>query len=169
MSTYDYYAIDCNRLEERLWEQNESNTRLELELEATRAQSEDASDYLKKESYRIEQLETVIDQLTVAKTKTDTVLPSVKIPIDTSRHFVHALSPSASKFQSASSMQRDLSKTLYNDRGESVSTATRFSSKKSFLDPPIFTNGKDPTIKQWLSKMQNKLKLNREHYPDNDT
>ena len=104
MSTYDYYAIDCNRLEERLWEQNESNTRLELELEATRAQSEDASDYLKKESRRVERLETVIDQLTAAKTKTDTVLPSVEIPIDTSRHFVHALSPSANKSQSASSM-----------------------------------------------------------------
>ena len=97
MSTYDYYAMDCNRLEERLREQNESNTGLELELEATRAQSEDASDYLKKESYRIEQLETVIDQLTVAKTKTDTVLPSIEIPIDTSWHFVYALSPSTSK------------------------------------------------------------------------
>ena len=61
MSTYDYYAMDCNRLEERLWEQNESNTRLELELEATRAQSEDASEYLKKESRRVERLEMVID------------------------------------------------------------------------------------------------------------
>ena len=48
MSTYDYYAMDCNRLEERLWEQNESNIGLELELEATRAQSEDASSYLMK-------------------------------------------------------------------------------------------------------------------------
>ena len=169
ISTYDYYAMDCNRLEERLREQNESNTGLELELEATRAQSKDASNYLKKESCRVERLETVIDQLIVAKTKTDTVLPSVEIPIDTSRHFVHALSPSANKSQSASSMQQDLSKTPYNDWGESVSTATRFSSKKSFPDSLIFTNGKDPTIEQWLSKMRSKLKLNQEHYPDNDT
>ena len=52
--TYNYYAMDFNRLEERLRKQNESNTRLELELEAIRAQFEDASDYLKKESCRIE-------------------------------------------------------------------------------------------------------------------
>ena len=41
--------------------------------------------------------------------------------------------------------------------------------KKLFPDPPIFTNGKDPTIEQWLSKMQSKLKLNQKHYLDNDT
>ena len=169
MSTYDYYAMDCNRLEERLWEQNEFNTGLELELEATRAQFKDASNYLKKESCRVERLETVIDRLTAAKTKTDTVLPSIEIPIDTSRHFVHALSSSANKFQSASSIQQDLSKTLYNDQRELVSTATGHSSKKLFRDLSIFTNGKDLTMEQWLSKMQSKLKLNQEHYSDNVT
>ena len=74
MSTYNYYAMDCNRLEERLCEQNESNTRSELELEATKVQSKDTFDYFKKESHRVELLETVIDQLTIAKTKTDIVL-----------------------------------------------------------------------------------------------
>lgn len=57
-------------------------------------------------------------------------------------------------------MQQDLLKTLYNDQGELVSTAIRFNSKKLFLDLPIFINGKDLIIEQWLSKMQNKLKLN---------
>ena len=132
-------------------------------------QSKDISDYFKKKSCRVEQPEMVIDQLTATKTKTDTVLPSIEIPIDTSWHFVHALSFSANKFQSASSMQRDLSKTLYNDRGESISIATRFSLKKSFPNPPIFFDGKDPTIEQWLSKMRKKLKLNQEYYLDNDT
>ena len=61
MSTYDYYAIDYNRLEKRLYEQNKFNTRLELELEAIKAQFEDASNYLKKESCRVERIETVIN------------------------------------------------------------------------------------------------------------
>ena len=104
MSTYNYYTIDYNRLEKRIWNQNESNTKLKLELEATRVQFKDASDYLKKKSYRVKQLETVIDQLTAAKTKTDTILPSVEIPIDTSRHFVHALFSSTNKSPSALSI-----------------------------------------------------------------
>ena len=37
MSTYNYYIIDCNRLEEKFQEQNESNIRLELELEVIKA------------------------------------------------------------------------------------------------------------------------------------
>ena len=57
-------------------------------------------------------------------------------------------------------MQQDLSKTFYNNQKESVNIITRFSSKKSFLDPPIFINRKDLIMKQWLSKMQNKLKFN---------
>ena len=97
MNTYDYYTMDCNRLEERLWEQNESNAGLELELEATRAQFDDASDYLKKECRKIERLETVIDQLTAAKTKSDAILLSIEVLIDTSRHFVYALSLAANK------------------------------------------------------------------------
>ena len=44
-------------------------------------------------------------------------------------------------------MQQNLSKIFYNDQRELVSTITRFSSKKSFLKLPIFTNGKDLTIK----------------------
>ena len=99
MSTDNYYIIDCNKPEERLSEQNESNTRLKLELETRRAHFEDASNYFKKKSYRVEQLETVIDRLIAVKTKTDIVFSSVEIPIDTSRHFVHILSSSTNKSQ----------------------------------------------------------------------
>ena len=55
-----------------------------MKLEAIRAQFEDVSNYLKKKSCKIEQLETVINQLTIAKTKIDTVFSSVEISIDTS-------------------------------------------------------------------------------------
>lgn len=132
-------------------------------------QSKDVSNYFKKESCRVEQLKTVIDQLIVAKTKTNTVLPSVKNPINTSWYFVYALSSSANKSQLPSSIQRDLLKTLYNNWGKSVYTATKFSLKKSFLNLLIFTDEKNPTIEQWLSKMQSKFKFNQKHYLDNDT
>ena len=61
ISTYNYYAIDFNRLEKRFWEQNEFNIKLKLKLKATRAQFKDISDYFKKKSYRVEQLEIVIN------------------------------------------------------------------------------------------------------------
>ena len=97
MSTYDYYAINCNKLDKRLQEQNESNTKLKLELKAIRAQFKDISNYFKKESYRIKRLEIVIDWLTAIKIKTDIVLLLVKIPIDTSWHFVYILFSLANK------------------------------------------------------------------------
>lgn len=84
MSSYDYYAIDCNWLEKRLWEQNKFYTGLELELKATKAQFEDVSDYFKKKSYRVERPKMVIDHLIAAKTKTDIVLTLVENLIDTS-------------------------------------------------------------------------------------
>ena len=48
MSIYDYYIINYNRLEEKLWEQNKSNIGLKLKLKAIKTQFKDASNYLKK-------------------------------------------------------------------------------------------------------------------------
>ncbi len=104
-----------------------------------------------------------------AKTKSDTVISSVKVIKDKFWHFVLTLSSAVNISQSTSSVRRELSKTPYDDWEESVSTALRFNSKKSFHNPPIFTNRKDPIIEQLWLKMQSKLKLNRERYPDNNT
>ena len=35
---------------------------------------------------------------------------------------------------------------------------------KALLDPPLFTDGKDPSIEQWLSKMRGKFEINWDHY-----
>ena len=43
-------------------------------------------------------------------------------------------------------MQQDLSKTPYNNEEKLVNIAIRFSSKKSFSNPSIFTNRKDSRI-----------------------
>ena len=61
MSIYNYYAINYNKLKKRFWEQNKSNPKLKLELEATKAQFENTSNYFKKKSCRIKQLEMVIN------------------------------------------------------------------------------------------------------------
>ena len=107
--------MDFNRLKKRLWEQNKFNIRLKLKLEAIKVQFEDVSNYFKKKSHRIEQLKTVIDQLKMANTKTNIVLPLVEISIDTSQYFVYVLFFSANKSKSVLSMQQNLSKTFYND------------------------------------------------------
>ena len=73
-------------------------------MKAIKAQLKDASNYFKKESYRVERLETVIDWLIVAKTKTDIIFPLVEISIDTSRHFIYILSFLANKSQLVLSM-----------------------------------------------------------------
>lgn len=160
MNLYIYYAIDCNKLKKRLQKQNESNAGLELELKATKAQFEDVFDYLKKENRRVKRLKTIINQLIVVKTKSDTVFLSVENHTNTSRYFVHALFFVTNKSQLTSSICQELSNTPYVDQRKYISTTTRFSSKKSFPDSPIFTDGKDTMIEQWLSKIQNKLKLN---------
>lgn len=61
ISTNNYYPINANRLKEKLWQQNESNTRLKLELEVTRTQFANTSNYLKKETYGVKEIKTIID------------------------------------------------------------------------------------------------------------
>ena len=36
---------------------------------------------------------------------------------------------------------------------------------KALPDPPLFIDGKDPSIDQWLSKMRGKFEINWDHYP----
>lgn len=36
---------------------------------------------------------------------------------------------------------------------------------KALPDSPIFTNRKNPSIDQWLSKMQGKFEINWDYYP----
>ena len=36
---------------------------------------------------------------------------------------------------------------------------------KALPDPPLFTDGKDPSIDQWLLKMRGKFEINWDHYP----
>ena len=47
--------------------------------------------------------------------------------------------------------------------GPDLETRQRLSSK--LPDPPIFTDGVDPTWEDWLAKIDRKLAVNEDHYP----
>ena len=91
------------------------NTRLKLELKATKTQLKDIFNYFKKKSCKIDQLEMDIDQLSAAKTKTNIVFSLIEILINMSQYFIYVLYFLAYKSQMALNMQQNLSKTLYND------------------------------------------------------
>ena len=50
------------------------------------------------------------------------------------------------------------------------STPAPVTTKKStkIPDPPILTDGKNPTFEGWLLKVKNKLKVNADHFADED-
>ena len=68
--------------------------------------------------------------------------------------FVHGLSPSLNN-------QRSITRTP--QPSQISSTVGKLT--KALLDLPLLTNGKDPSIDQWLSKMQGKFEINWDHYP----
>lgn len=47
----------------------------------------------------------------------------------------------------------------------SVESGNNFRKTTKLPDPAVFTNGQDPTIDDWLSKIRNKLLANSDHYP----
>jgi hypothetical protein len=60
---------------------------------------------------------------------------------------------------------------LRSDRAREQSLAvTVVTNEKStkILDPPILTDGQNPTFTSWLSKMRNKLKVNSDHFVDKE-
>ena len=61
------------------------------------------------------------------------------------------------------SLQSDLSSIHASLSEEDPISHTKLAIK--IPDPPIFTDGKDPTIARWLFKMRTKFELDRDHYP----
>ena len=75
-------------------------------------------------------------------------------PAQQAPSFVHGLSPSLND-------QRSVTRTPQpSEIGSTVRKLT-----KALPDPPLFTDGKDPSINQWLSKMRGKFEINWDHYP----
>ena len=68
--------------------------------------------------------------------------------------FVYSLSLSLNDQRSATCMPQP------NEIDSTIGKLT-----KVLPDPPLFTDGKDPSIDQWLSKMRGKFKINWDYYP----
>lgn len=85
--------------------------------------------------------------------KSNIVFLFVQTFLDIFPYFIYTSSLVVNKSQSFLNIQIELSKTSYNNYKKSINIIIKFSLKKSFFDLSIFSNRKDPTIKQWLSKM----------------
>ncbi len=113
----------------------------------------------------VKHYEKMIDALqSLVPLKPDIPLPSIKRPIDQRGSvFIHALSPLVNRRPSSISQWP----TCNTNTGSDVGSLGSGKLTKVLPDPPIFTDGKDPSIDQWLSKMQRKFEINWDHYPTN--
>ncbi len=100
--------------------------------------------------------ERIIDTLQNSlPTKQDQPQQSIERPTPAQQTpaFVHGLSPSLND-------ERLVTHTPQPSQiGSTVGTLT-----KALSDPPPFTDGKDPSIDQWLSKMRGKFEINWDYY-----
>ncbi len=94
--------------------------------------------------------------------KPDILLPSIKRPIDQRGPvFIHALSPLVNRRPPSKSQRL-----IYNIHTGSDDGSLRSGKlTKTLPDPFIFTDGKNLSIDQWLSKMRGKFEINWDHYP----
>ena len=94
--------------------------------------------------------------------KLDKPLSSIKSFIDQrGSTFTHALLPLVNN-QSRSESKR-LTRNTHTGSDDGSFGSGKLT--KALPDPPIFTDGKDPSIDQWLSKMRGKFEINWDHYP----
>ena len=93
----------------------------------------------------------------LAFAKLDKLLPSIKSPIDPrSSTFTHALSLLVNNQSQSKNKQPIRNMYTRSDDGSFISRKLT----KGLPDPSIFTDGKNLSINQWLSKMQGKFEIN---------
>ena len=162
-SIYTEYLDQANEADK---ERDEIRTRalgLEQELHISNEEREQTVSLLQQQTVKVKRYEKMIDALqSSASAKPDKPLPSVERPIDKrGSTFTHALSPLVNR-QTPSESQRPTRNThIGSDDGSFGSGKLT----KALPDPPIFTDGKDLSIDQWLSKMRGKFEINWDHYP----
>lgn len=75
--------------------------------------------------------------------------------------------------QKATDLRHEMNTKVVNQEDSDHDTPkTRISKKDKSSkapDPPIFTNGEDPTWDDWSSKMEHKLRVNYDWYPTDDS
>ena len=130
---------------------------LEQDLHISNEEREQAVTLLQEQAKKLKQYEKMIDTLqNTASITLDTPLASIKQSTH-QRHpvFTHVLSSQANT--PIPSRQSTIRTTHTGSENGSTGNGKL---TKALPDPPIFTDGKDPFIDQWLSKMRGKFEIN---------
>ena len=161
-SIYTEYLNEANEADKKRDEIRTRALGLEQELHISNEEREQAVSLLQQQTVKVKRYEKMIDALqSSAFAKPDKPLPSIESPIDQrGSTFTHALSPLVNN-QSRSENKRPTRNTHTGSDNGSLGSGNF---TKALPDPPIFTDGKDPSMDQWLSKMRGKFEINWDHY-----
>ena len=98
----------------------------------------------------------------MAFAKLDKFLPSIKSPINQrGSTFIYALLPLVNN--QLKSKSKRLIQNMHTGSDNGFLRSGKLT--KALFDLLIFTNGKNTSINQWLSKMQNRFEINWDYYP----
>ncbi len=159
---YTEYLDQANKADNQRDEIRMCALGLEQDLHVSNEESEQAVTLLQEQAKKLKRYEKMIDKLqNAASVKPDIPFPSVEKP--THQHhpvFTHALSPQANTPRPS---RQPIIQTTHTESKDGLPGFGKLT--KALPDPPIFTDGKDPSIDPWLSKMQGKFEINWDHYP----
>ena len=130
---------------------------LEQEFQISNNERTEAITLLEAQVAKSNRYEKIIDTLQNSfPAKKDQLQQSIErpTPVQKTPAFVHGLSPSLNDQHLVTHTPQP------SEIGSTLGKLT-----KALPDPPLFTDRKDPSINQWLSKMQGKFEINWDHYP----
>ena len=161
--TYTEYLDQANEADDQRDEIRTRALGLKQELHISNEEREQAVSLLQQQTVKVKRYERMIDTLqSSVPLKPYILLSSIERPTDQrGSAFTHALSPIVNRRPPSVSQQP----TCNTHTGSDVGSLGSGKLTKALPDPPIFTDGKDPSIDQWLSKMRGKFEINWDHYP----
>ncbi len=154
---YTEYLDQANNADKQYNQIRSVASGLEQELQISNDERTEAITLLEAPVAKSNRYEKIIDTLQNSlPAKKDQPQQSIErsTPAHQTPAFFHGLSPSLND-------QRSVTRTP--QPSEISSTVGKLT--KALPDPPLFTDGKDPSIDQWLSKMRGKFEINWDHYP----
>ena len=154
---YIKYLNQANHADKQCKEIRTIASRLEQELQISNNKRQEAITLLEAQVAKSNRCEKIIDTLQnslFAKQDQSQQLIKRPTPAQQIPAFIHGLFLLLNNQHSVICMPQP------SQIGSTVGKLT-----KALLDPPLYTDGKNPSINQWLSKMQGKFEINWDHYP----
>ena len=162
---YIKYLNKANKANKKCDEIHICTLGLEQKLYINNEEKEQAVYFLQEQTVKVKCYKKMIDALqSLAFAKPDKPLPSIESFIDQcDSTFTHAFLPLVNN-QSQSKNKR-LTRNTHTGSDDGSLKSGKLT--KTLSDLPIFTDRKNPSIDQWLSKMQGKFEINLDYYPIN--